>query len=352
MGKILDPSKNWDFAELITHDSQCSIKQTKDCGEIVDGLSGTGRFKRPFHQGDQVKMFEGQSPSSLETCEIDETGKIIIDTRSGCQYVIEVVDLDKTSWLTSLLYVRRGYLNFDEVIPDGFFDGGRDLKIERTDDVFRLRPKREVIIYDSETDVNLKKQIEEAKSMLNDVDDLRQKIRTLALYVSNSCGGTSYNRECGVGGIDDLSDKDVLCSHYLVRDGGYYAVLLGDLNHGVCAHRAGKFKYLSSRVRVPSRLVRGLFGDNQLNDVRKICDESGRQVEQRSPHAWNSVKIEGKYYLLDIAKDPLTLKEETPKSKTDYHRILPVSHDYGGLGFKSVDQQPFRFTADDILRQR
>lgn len=200
-------------------------------------------------------------------------------------------------------------------MPDGFYDGGRDMEFE-IDEKGQLNPissKREIILLDQNQDPNLKFHKELAEKRLEGLKDPRERALALAGFVSNIMGGIQIGNQFSEFNLESECYQQIAAikKHY-----GHNTIPIGYLNHGVCRHRGNLFKYLGDRLNIHSRLIRGnyaIFG-----------------------HAWNVIEINGKYYLIDIMHNPHILTDETNDLNLIYHRINGKKEIVGGFGGKSI----------------
>jgi len=279
-------------------------------------LDGTLRF--PISVGHRIRFQDTSNmSSSIISVKVQDDGAVLLRTETSV-YRLFVYNAH-LSRLRALQYLKRGYLNFDEEMPDGFFDGGHDaqfyvgsngnLEVESFD--------RELIVVDSKIDKELKLKVDHAIKFLSSATDLRTKIQMLAIFVSNSLGGSKMAQPGSIH-ISELNEADMSTK---TRSFGNVnnVLLLGCLNYGVCRHRAILFKYLADRVGIPSRLIRG-------------------KLHTGGWHVWNVVCINGKNYVVDVMQQPWNLIEEGSPEVDIYMR---VTHERGqrvlhGMGGESI----------------
>ncbi|MFC1748989.1 EDR1-related protein [Pseudomonadota bacterium] len=323
-GRLYDPGDDWDYAQIALSGVPCILSR-EGSEKFQRGESARrGVFKTPIVEGGKPEMFNDEGkmvfqPSQLTGIEVnDDTWAIRLETHSKSVYIIEQCDPDNVARMTSLTYSRRGYLDYDDNIPNGFFDGGNDLRFEIAGRPMISGKGREVVIYGHKDDEGLHKDLETAEELLDPVKSIRDRIMLLALFVSNSLGGFPRDKDHKLF-LEELMNRNVNeCAKKGLK--GVRTVNIGQLDHGVCRHRAGKFKYFGDRLDVPSRWVRGGF---------------------LGPHSWNAVKIpdeKGKeqYYLLDLMQNPYTLvPEDDPLTKV-YHREGRASGYEGEGGMRSI----------------
>lgn len=345
MSEILDPTVNdWDYARLLMHDATCRVFKMKGADSLVpDGTEFYGKLtsqeskERHLRQGEMAFFMNSRdaicSIGAIESIDPrDAINKIIVQTRNGSSYAIEHVDPFKYNRRVGLLYLRRGYLGFDDMMADGFFDGGKSLKFCIDDDIRFRECSREVILYNTHGDRKLARQLGFVKKLVGPVNDMRIKIRLLAEYVLQTMGGriSSYDspREF-VARLDSDIERIGKPNSY-----GIPVIRIGELEHGACRHRAGKFKYFADQLGISSRLLRG----------------SLETPFHREAHAWNTVKIDNgdgssSYYLIDLMQDPATLTKSTDMAATWYKRRGTVLGNTAHGGFASIDHR-FQFELD------
>ena len=319
---ILDPANDGDYVNILAHGSTVSVKKesskTPDTNIRV-GEERSGIMKSPLRIGTPL-MLEGQQGSTqttpLENIHVtDALGQIRVTTKNAV-YKVDVVDPGKKYRRMSLLYLRRGYLDFQDHMPDGFYDGGRRTKFKVEGDTMTPQSDRELLVLNEEQDPGLRKILEKARGLVAGVQDLSAKIKMLSLYVSNVMGGSQLVKVPQSHGLIDgrgLNDIEALTDNEIRQiqnqpSNVQKIVPLGYLTHGVCRHRALLFKYLADRLDIPSRLVRGDYGG------------------PRGGHAWNVVKLENKilggddYFVVDVMHDQTQLYQENSPMAKNYKR--------------------------------
>ncbi|CAO2821516.1 unnamed protein product [Amaranthus hypochondriacus] len=222
-------------------------------------------------------------------------------------------------------YNIMSFCSIEDCLPDGFYDAGRDRPFMLLGDYDRNFEicSREVILLDRERDEELDALLLSAQSMVNRLkkltglrlrrdltaDDNFLVASWLALFVSDHFGGSdrgsfvqrvrkdvsgsNYRKPfvctCATGNkeiemvapkkdsraVDDVIFRD-LCEKSLQTikaRRNSMVVPLGDLQLGVCRHRALLMKYLCDRMEppVPCELIRGYL--------------------DFSPHAWNAILV-------------------------------------------------------------
>lgn len=331
MSRILDPKNDWDYAELVLHNAECEAykvigAEDKDV-PICDKVRG--KLKNPIRKG-EIAHIAGKE-RGLVTSEVvdlkadDAFGQIRLLTKSGSEYVLDQVDEVKRHRKMALLYLRRGYLDFKDRIDDGFYDGGKTVKFALDGGLRFASSDREIIIYDAKNDSRLEYENEVVSALLDPVEDIQAKVKILALYVSNSLGGSQNNREAAKN-LEVMMNENIEIIA-TPNDNGVKKIFIGDLNYGVCRQRSGKFKYLADRTGIPSRLLRGGYGPFG------------------GAHAWNIVKIGEDYYLVDVMQKPTKIIKTTEDAAQFYRRKGIVKGFEGGAGEASV------INSMDVLRR-
>jgi hypothetical protein len=195
---------------------------------------------------------------------------------------------------STLLYLRRGYLKFDDRIEDGFFDGGRETAItglpqylDLNDEIFS---SREIIVVDSTEDDQLSAWVVEARDLISLAQDVTAQAALLAVFVSNVMGGV-------FSGADNKSQRFKKLFPDDQRRGK--KMFIGQFCIGKCRHRAILFKYLADRLNIPSMLVRGI---------------------KRGKHVWNVIRVQDALYVLDVMQRP--------------HRLLRVENE---MSYVAID---------------
>ncbi|KAG9451766.1 hypothetical protein H6P81_004670 [Aristolochia fimbriata] len=247
--------------------------------------------------------------------------------------------IDECYYLSSK-YSEESVCGFNDHLPDGFYDAGRDcpfMPLQNYEEHLSFE-SREVILVDRERDEELdvlalsahvlvsslkrsRSAYEERKESL--IDDL-QRASVLALFVSDffggsdradavarmrravagsnvqkpficTCSNSDSNFECEASSdqIFDLCNKSL---RFIKEARNSNIVPIGTLRFGVCRHRALLMKYLCDRADppIPCELVRGYL-DYQ-------------------PHAWNSILLKkGDSWVRMIvdACHPTDIREET-----------------------------------------
>ena len=333
MSRILDPTNDWDYAQILMHDAKCEVIKKKGKESLIaNGTAFYGKLTAP--EGKEKHLRHGEmaffknnrddfcSIGAIESIDArDVINKIIVQTRNGSSYAIEQVDTGKHCRKMSLMYLRRGYLGYDDYMADGFFDGGKSSKFCIDNDIHFKKCTREIILYNANIDKKLAEQLEFAEKLVNPIDDIRTKIKLLAVYVVQTMGGRASKYDSPrifVAQFNKDIKKISSPNKY-----GLPVIRIGRLEHGLCCHRAGKFKYFADRLGISCNLLRGIF----------------KTSFHEEPHAWNTVKIDNgdgssSYYLLDLMQDPQTLTEsEDPVAKWYKRQGTVLGHTaHGGFG--------------------
>mmetsp|Transcript_12672 Transcript_12672/g.40006 ORF Transcript_12672/g.40006 Transcript_12672/m.40006 type:complete len:483 (+) Transcript_12672:191-1639(+) len=186
-------------------------------------------------------------------------------------------------------FVDSCMLNYDEPVPDGFYDGGRDA-VGKTFQELQLTTRRgpgtrEVILVDSTKDSELKDWVAEGRRRTERAGSTLHKIKAISELVTQKMGVPQGQKG---GKTDALRCQEEITR--LVEKGGSNVVFIGELGFGVGRHRALLFKYLCDRCDVPVRLVRGTLGGQR--------------------RAWNVVRYRRLNWVLDLMEAPNRLLRE------------------------------------------
>jgi len=321
--KVLNPVQNdRDYVEILTaHSPHVRVTKTQilpgcrsrvPVGDIMQGI-----LQRSICPGRSVEFKDvAMSTSTITSVRVTPEGAVFLQTDTS----VYKLDVDRAARLRSLGYLRRGYLDYDEKMPDGFYDGGHSMGFE-LDDEERLSlsctSSREVLLVDSNNDPALAFKLEVARQFIEDANTVQAKVQMLAVFVSNSLGGSQMIQGGGKRWLLELTHGDIEQRKMRAKNSGDI-VMLGHLNYGVCRHRAIMFKYLADRLGIPSRLVRG-----QQYGVW---------------HVWNVVQLGSKNYVVDVMQQPWRLMEENSKEVNDYRRVFSEKgrQAFGGIGGCSI----------------
>jgi hypothetical protein len=315
----LNPADDEQYLNILFHDTPVVLEKTGikpgvssplKMGSTKEGKIKDVRIGRPLN----IEGRKSGSTTAIETINVDDAvGRIHLMTRTSV-YDVKMADKSKEHRRVSLLFLRRGYLDFHDRMPDGFYDGGRHMKYYLKDGKLKMRSPREIVILDSVQDPAMKIHLAKVTKLMEGINDLETKIRILALFVSNVLGGSQLTKQQGIN-IGDLSDKNVAEILAVTQEG---QLPLGYLNYGVCRHRALLFKFLADRLGIPSRLVRG---------------------NVPGAHQWNVVLLHGKPYIVDVMYDPTRLIDESSQEAKNYKRE-GIKGIPGGFGGRSVGYIP------------
>lgn len=181
----------------------------------------------------------------------------------------------------------RGEVDFEDMTADGWFDMGvgrpytslPDLQAEKEN------TNREVLLADKEMDSKLKELLERVEA------DCKELGLTQAVLDLRDAASTKVKKECVKKIAERISEKmggGISYEKYI--DFGYATevqrckalrrsnvVWIGDLNKGVCRHRAFVFKYICD-IKLP-----------YLCRLERAKIERGAHVG----HAWNTIKFYG-----------------------------------------------------------
>ncbi|EEF45224.1 ATP binding protein, putative [Ricinus communis] len=268
-------------------------------------------------------------------------------------------------------YSDLSFCSTEDHLPDGFYDAGRDrpfMPLRRYEQILHL-DSREVILLDREKDEKLDATVLSAQALVcrlkrlngffeegnKDAVDVLQIASLLALFVSDHFGGSdrsftiertrkavsgsNYKKPfvctCSTGNDESIntstkqilgSAEDIVFSDLCEKSlrsvkakRNSIIVPLGNLQFGVCRHRALLFKYLCDRMDppIPCELVRGY-----LDFI---------------PHAWNTILVkrgDSWVRMLVDACRPHDIREETDPEY--FCRYVPLSHTRVPLSTESI----------------
>jgi hypothetical protein len=202
-------------------------------------------------------------------------------------------------------FFETNLIDYDVKITDGFYDPGRcwgtlpTVRYVLSHPEFAAR-SRETIVVDTVTDVPLRRFVERCAVLLGSARTPEAKAHMLAVMVSNFQGGWNT----------DLLPRSDRFVQALRRQIGFNVVPIGQVQHGVCRHRAVLFKFLCDSFDLPCRLIRGNYHYN-------TGDKEG--------HSWNVVLLSGKHFLCDVMHDPGMLYDITSKKIAAYCRDMKSS---------------------------
>ncbi len=173
---------------------------------------------------------------------------------------------------------QKSYLAPGTPIPDGYFDGGRHMKLDTEDNA---TSGREILLVDRAHDPELARDLEFARS-LRDLPPL-ERTRKLSLYVDQVMTPP--------GGAPLLEATMKELEHEYVNKPLRIGDVRDQYHAGVCRHRSLFFKVLADEAGLKAALVRG-------NYVHLHAGGSG-------PHAWNEVQLDdGRRFLVDTMLHP------------------------------------------------
>lgn len=162
----------------------------------------------------------------------------------------------------------------DEVVVDGYRDGGRGAQFMDDGSVYS---SREIIVVDRTRDVALQRMIQDVKTKTAGMNP-KQKAAFLQDYIARKCGdgGNAY-RNLGA----------------FVNNNKSQEVLLGDIIEmqppvAVCRHRSLLLKVLGDELGLHVELQRGNFYEGG----QPIYDLQGNLMNHGGGHAWNVIKFE------------------------------------------------------------
>ncbi|XP_073137023.1 uncharacterized protein [Henckelia pumila] len=265
----------------------------------------------------------------------------------------------------SCQYSERSFCGVGDYLPDGFYDAGRDRPFMPLDNFEKnlQMNSREVILLDRAKDEELDSILLRARQLVHRFNQMNRSINEhrvvidnlqiaslLALFVSDQFGGSdkfavvqrtrkavsgsNYKKPfictCatgirdannktsrqGVESVDDIVFHDI-CEKSLrfIKERRNSTVIpIGDLQFGVCRHRALLLKYLCDRMkpRIPCELVRGYL--------------------DFLPHAWNVVVMKKGQSLVRMIVDACHPHDIRRESDPEYAcRYIPSSHVYTPL---------------------
>ncbi|CAN1310346.1 Mitogen-activated protein kinase kinase kinase YODA [Linum perenne] len=257
-------------------------------------------------------------------------------------------------------YSDLSFCSIEDIMPDGFYDAGRDRPFMTLSNYKIILPldAREVILLDRKRDEILEATVLSAQALVSRlkksnfpvqegsdaaVDDLNT-VLFLAIFVSDHFGGSdksgtvertqkaasgsNYMKPfvctCSTGNHDSISSSQTqisdivgeinltdMCERSLSSiktRRNSVVVPLGNLKFGVCRHRSLLMKYLCDRMNppIPCELVRGYL--------------------DFTPHAWNIVILKRGGSLVRMVVDacsPYDIREETDPEY--FCRYIPLS---------------------------
>ncbi|KAJ3449531.1 serine/threonine-protein kinase edr1 [Anaeramoeba flamelloides] len=220
-------------------------------------------------------------------------------------------NLIKNPEITSKLYYEENILNFNDIITDGFYDGGRGnsfFSLEKFEEQNVSVGDREVLVINAKLDKALETFRNNTVYLLSSISEVRDRILLLSLIVSDLFGG-SHNPKIVELSVNNIRELKVALESNVIP--------IGHINFGLCRHRAIMFKYLAdclniiekdSNLKIPCKLVRGVYARN-------------KEAEQIGGHVWNVVRLSGNDYVLDVMFEPAKLQNRKGWRASKYFRI-------------------------------
>ncbi len=194
---------------------------------------------------------------------------------------------------------RDNYIPPGTRLPDGYFDGGRHMKLDAAD---HATSGREILMVDRPHDPELTKELAYART-LREMPPL-ERARKLCLFVADM--------STPPGGLKVLEPTVTELEHEFVNKPLRIGDMVDQSHAGVCRHRSLLFKLLADEAGLKTALVRG-------NYVHLHAGGSG-------PHAWNEIQLEdGRRYLVDSMLHP---KDPFPEITSPGVTSLEVSRRY------------------------
>ena len=318
MSNTLHPAFNdQDYAEVMLQQGtevilkKLSVKNGYSSA-IPQGSISQGVLTAGLQLNSTLEFREGGTISSVKSIEVTdgEVGLIRLETETSIYEVIDVKNVDHRK--VSMDYLRNGVIGFQTKIPDGFYDGGGCSSFEyNAKGILVPKSTREILVIDAKRDNALKLLIEDAHRLTEGVTDMKVKIQLIALLASNTLGGRQIWGQ-GHKDIVNLCEADI---KKLKEKNGRSILFIGELEHGVCRHRALLFKRLCDEVGISSQVVRGEYTDSRT---------MGR-------HVWNVVYLDGQYYIVDVMHDSNKLYQEGSEKAKSYKRINGKGMVMGGF---------------------
>ncbi|XP_050215430.1 uncharacterized protein LOC126666642 [Mercurialis annua] len=348
---------------------------TENCSHDPESISKGKKDECYVHKKSLVLTQNGLSGE--DECSSSEKSKVNVKSKRHSDGALDNPKPCKSQRPTedslslSRKYSDLSLCSIEDHLPDGFYDAGRDrpfMPLENYEQILHL-DSREVILLDREKDEKLDATVLSAQALvcrlkrLNGFFKEGNKVAVdnlhfaslLALFVSDHFGGSdrSYSVErtrravsgsnykkpfvctCSTGNDESIntspeqslgSGEDIIFSDLCEKSlrsvkarRNSIVVPLGNLQFGVCRHRALLFKYLCDRMdpRIPCELVRGY-----LDFV---------------PHAWNTIFVKSGdswvRMLVDACR-PHDIREETDPEY--FSRYIPLSHTRVPLSTESI----------------
>jgi hypothetical protein len=171
----------------------------------------------------------------------------------------------------TMLYRTNHYISAAVLIPDGYVDGGRGMRIAPDGTV---ESSREVLVVDRTRDPVLRRHLEHARSPEMMRLPPLERARALALYVDERFSPAAGRNQ-------SVQACSLILGPYTGKE-----VLLGDIvKCGVCRHRSLLFKLLADEAGLSVALVRGNLGSEK----------------SAGGHAWNELMLDdGQKRIVDV----------------------------------------------------
>lgn len=173
-------------------------------------------------------------------------------------------------------YHQRHYVGPESKVPDGYFDGGRHMRLDARG---RATSGREILLVDRGNDPELRREIAFARSEeLRRLPEL-ERVQRLAAYIDDRTTPPGGDR--WVGPTIEVITREFANKPLRIGD------VIEQSQAGVCRHRSLLFKILADEAGLKAALVRGNYA-----------------IRGRKPgfaHAWNEVELaNGRRVLVDV----------------------------------------------------
>jgi hypothetical protein len=292
MSETLNTYDPFDVCTLVLHGDECHLGKVVGTSNITQNNPDptanieiiSGKLKKRIQRDEPIIIGREGKPDyvSANTDDIDIDGdieEVNIITRNSLYSVLKLGE--KRHRRISLKMARERYLDYDDKIEDGFYDGGRKIqfKMDENGNIKIVNSSREVVLFDADIDMDLKSWTEQLKSIIEQ-NNLqapgREKdlVQMIALFVCTVLG--RFTRSAGT------ENQEI--------------IKVGHIGFGTRRIRALLFKYFADRFGVKAHCAK-----NQSND----------------DHYWNCVAFdeEGRF-AVDLDIYPGTLyREEDPRFK-------------------------------------
>eukprot|EP00468_Gymnochlora_sp_CCMP2014_P012603 CAMPEP_0167765466 /NCGR_PEP_ID=MMETSP0110_2-20121227/14707_1 /TAXON_ID=629695 /ORGANISM="Gymnochlora sp., Strain CCMP2014" /LENGTH=1285 /DNA_ID=CAMNT_0007653191 /DNA_START=170 /DNA_END=4025 /DNA_ORIENTATION=+ len=262
---------------------------------LLQGADNVPPFPRELRDKSLIRLKDHSSrieklPASST---ISQSSKMEEDSNSQTRQ--KTINL---GYRAAYLYFKYHILDYNTILGDGFYDGGRSRGWQELPPLDSLKDGgkfpiedcngREVVFVDSKVDGELeqlksqiRKKFVEEFGVGGRKGDVRSVILFLANIVRNSFGGFATQpmmRWC---------DKRV---KWLLQKHNSIAIPLMAIKPGVCRHRSLLFKYLADALRHDMKLAPNL-------KVRLV-----RGSHAGGGHAWNVALIDGVHTVVDLMR--------------------------------------------------